>query len=67
MTLNNTTQEMVIEKNTKSEKIDVSNLESSVYEVDVLSQFRANMVQLEDLQGRFKFVLHEVSSLLVKK
>ena len=37
------------------------------YEVDVLSQFRANLAQLEDLQGRFKFVLQEVSSLIVKK
>ncbi len=37
------------------------------YEVDVLSQFRANMAQLEDLQGRLRFVLQEVSSLIVKK
>ena len=37
------------------------------YEVDVLSQFRANLAQLEDLQGRLKFVLHEVSNLIVKK
>jgi hypothetical protein len=37
------------------------------YEVDVLSQFRANMAQLEDLQARFKFVMHEVSTLMAKK
>ncbi|MEK6555329.1 MAG: hypothetical protein AABZ31_08825 [Bdellovibrionota bacterium] len=37
------------------------------YQVDVLSQFRANLAQLEYLQGRLKFVLQEVSSLVVKK
>lgn len=37
------------------------------YEVDVLSQFKANLNQLDELQSRFKFVLHEVSGLLAKK
>jgi hypothetical protein len=37
------------------------------YEIDVLSQFKANMAQLEDLQMRLKFVLGEVSGLLKKR
>jgi hypothetical protein len=37
------------------------------YEVDVLSQFKANMAQLEDLQMRLKFVMNEVSVLMRKK
>lgn len=37
------------------------------YEVDILSQFKANLNQLDELQARFKYVLHEVSGLLTKK
>lgn len=36
------------------------------YEVDVLSQFRANLQQVEDLNLRLRFMLNEVSSLITK-
>jgi hypothetical protein len=37
-----------------------------IAEVDVLEQLRANMAQLEDLHGRMKFMMAEVSYLLKK-
>ncbi len=37
-----------------------------VVETDVLAQLRANMAQLEDLHGRMKFMMVEVSYLLKK-
>lgn len=40
---------------------------NSVYEVDVLTQFKANLAQLEDLQLRLKFVMSEVAGLLKKR
>lgn len=68
-------QNVSVENKRKSEAVDAAALETHVshdltrspYEVDVLSQFKANMSQLEDLQARFKFVFNEVSSLLSKK
>lgn len=42
-------------------------LPNRAYEIDVLSQFKANMAQLEDLQMRLKFVLNEVSTLIKKR
>ena len=34
------------------------------YEVDVLSQFKANLQQVEDLNLRLRFVLNEVNGLI---
>lgn len=34
------------------------------YDVDVLSQFKTNLQQVEDLNRRLRFVLVEVSSLI---
>jgi hypothetical protein len=36
------------------------------YELDVLSQFKANLSQVEDLNMRLRFVLGEVSHLIKK-
>lgn len=36
------------------------------YDVDVLSQFRANLEKVEELNGRLRFVLGEVNSLIVR-
>jgi hypothetical protein len=37
-----------------------------VVETDVIEQLRANLAQLEDLHGRMKFMMAEVSYLLKK-
>lgn len=37
------------------------------YDVDVLSQFRANLEQVEDLNHRLRFVLNEVQGLIIKR
>ncbi|HVK62691.1 MAG TPA: hypothetical protein VM432_14125 [Bdellovibrionales bacterium] len=37
-----------------------------VVETDVLEQLRSNLAQLEDLHGRMKFMMTEVSYLLKK-
>lgn len=37
------------------------------YEKDILSQFRANLNQLEDLQGRLRFVMSEVAEVIKKR
>lgn len=39
----------------------------SPYEKDVLSQFRANLNQLEDIHGRMKFLMAEVSTAIHNK
>ncbi len=57
-----------LETNTVSEGEISSEVNSfGSYEVDILSQFKANLNQLDELQARFKYVLHEVSGLLTKK
>lgn len=40
---------------------------SARYDVDVLSQFRANLEQVEELTRRMKFIVGEVNQLIVKK
>lgn len=37
-----------------------------IYELDVLSQFKTNLAQVENLSRRLKFVLGEVSQLINK-
>lgn len=37
------------------------------YELDVLSQFRANLQQVEDLSHRLRHVMGEVSGLISKR
>jgi hypothetical protein len=37
------------------------------YDVDVLSQFKTNLQQVEDLNLRLRFVLNEVGGLLKRK
>ncbi|MEQ1665433.1 MAG: hypothetical protein ABL927_08675 [Bdellovibrionales bacterium] len=37
------------------------------YEMDVLSQFKANLNQVEELNMRLRFVMNEVSTLLSKR
>jgi hypothetical protein len=37
------------------------------YEMDVLSQFKANLNQVEELNMRLRFVMNEVSTLLNKR
>lgn len=37
------------------------------YDVDVLSQFRTNLEQVEDLSARLRFNLGEVSQLITKR
>jgi hypothetical protein len=41
--------------------------DQSFYEKDVLSQFRANLNQLEDLNSRLHFMMNEVAGLVKKK
>ena len=37
------------------------------YEKDVITQFRANLSQLEDLHSRLRFVMSEVADVLKKR
>lgn len=37
------------------------------YDVDVLSQFRANLEQVEELSARLRFNFNEVSHLILKR
>ena len=37
------------------------------YELDVISQLQANLVKLEDLQGRLQFMMAEVSQLVKRR
>jgi len=39
----------------------------SFYEIDVLSQFRANLNQLEELNSRLHFMMNEVGGLVKKR
>lgn len=62
---------ITIDKDIRADEVVPNSLEtysSSVidggYEIDVLSQFKANLQQLEDLNSRLRFVLTEVSGLL---
>lgn len=67
MLVNNTNVEKI---NQTQEKVVNEGHEAATglsYEIDVLSQFKANMAQLEDLQMRLKFVMNEVSGLLKKR
>jgi hypothetical protein len=41
--------------------------DSAFYEKDVLSQFRANLNQLEELNARLHFMMNEVAGLVRKK
>ena len=61
--------ETSLDRAQKDESIytEVSIGKHSPYEKDVLSQFRANLTQLEDLHGRMKFLMKEVSSVIHKK
>lgn len=50
-----------------AESIGVFENESVRRDVDIISQFRANLSQLEDLQGRLRFVMNEVSHIIKKR
>jgi hypothetical protein len=41
--------------------------ESVRRDVDIISQFRANLNQLEDLQGRLRYVMSEVAYIVKKR
>lgn len=61
-----------IEKNGANEKSAVSypltrEQEDRSYEVDVFSQLRANLNQLEELNARLGFMVNEVVGLIKKK
>jgi hypothetical protein len=45
----------------------ISENELRSYEVDLLSQFRANLSQLEELSARMGFMMNEVSGLIKKR
>lgn len=40
---------------------------ANTYKKDVISQFRMNLSQLEDLHGRVKFLMNEVSGVIKKR
>lgn len=46
---------------------DVEMPSQQTYEKDILSQFRANISQLEDLHGRLRFVMSEVAEVIKKR
>ena len=37
------------------------------YQVDVLGQLRANVAKIQELQGRLRFTMNEISSLIKKR
>jgi hypothetical protein len=45
----------------------VSSSEKTAYEADVLVQLKSNLAQLEDLHGRMRFLMGELSYLLLKR
>jgi len=62
------TNEIKIQKtNTEFEAQVIAPAYSYEYEKDVLSQFKANMAQVEELNQRLRFVLAEVNHLIQKK
>jgi hypothetical protein len=69
MALNETA---VIKKETMKELASLDREYTSIaldssYEIDVLSQFKANLQQVEELNSRLRFVLGEVTGLVRKR
>ncbi|MCB0350930.1 MAG: hypothetical protein KDD38_07090 [Bdellovibrionales bacterium] len=52
-----------------SPRVDVviSEVSDLGYEVDVISQLKANLKQVEELNSRLRFVLNEVSGLIKRR
>lgn len=70
MALNETTNQKSVAQN-RSLESEISRVASNpaiepAYELDVLSQFKANIQQVEELNARLRFVLAEVQSLVKK-
>jgi hypothetical protein len=61
------TQTATATKKMNSASVEVLHQDESYYEIDVLSQFRANLNQLEELNSRLHFMMNEVAGLVKKK
>ncbi len=64
--MKNTAQATKVVGNSKADSLREEE-NNTYYEVDVLSQFRANLNQLEELNSRLHFMMNEVAGLVKRK